>query len=87
LTTLNAANNFRNSDFWLYSTDKFDLSKVQLSYDFSNNVLKKSFFSELGVYITGTNLLTISANRDILERNVGAPPQTRLYNIGLKASF
>ena len=87
LTTLNAANNFRNSDFWLYSTDKFDLSKVQLSYDFSKSVLKKSFFSELGVYITGTNLLTVSANRDILERNVGAPPQTRLYNIGLKASF
>lgn len=87
LSTVNAANNFRNSDFWLYRTDKFDLSKAQLSYDFPNSVLKKSFFNEFGVYITGANLLTISANKDIMERNIGAPPQTRLYSIGLKASF
>src|SRR5690606_15611275 len=32
LTTLNGDNNFRNSDFWLYSTDRFDLARVQISY-------------------------------------------------------
>lgn len=87
LTTLNASNNFRNSDFWLYSTDRFDLSRVQLSYDFPKSMLKNTFFNEFGVYINGANLLTISANRDLLEMNVGSTPQVRLYNIGLKANF
>ena len=31
LTSQQSANNFRNSDFWLYKTDRFNLSKVQLS--------------------------------------------------------
>ena len=26
-------NNFRNSTFWIYSTDRFNLNKVQLTYD------------------------------------------------------
>lgn len=87
LTTLNGSNNFRNSDFWLYSTDRLDLSRVQLSYDFPKNKLKNTFFNELGFYINGANLLTFSSNRKILEMNVGSVPQVRLCNIGLKGNF
>lgn len=87
LTTASADNNFRSSDFWMYSTNRFDLARVQLSYDL-NGVLKKgSFLHELGVYVNGSNLITIAPNRDIMELNIGSAPQTRFYNIGVKAAF
>lgn len=87
LTSLNSDNNFRSSDFWMYSTNRIDLSKVQLTYDFPKKMLQKTFFSELSVYALGANLLTISENRDVMELNIGNSPQTRYYNLGVKALF
>lgn len=85
LTTFNSDNNFRSSDFWIYKTNRFDLGKVQLSYDLGSQL--KGRVRELGIYVSGANLLTLSPNRDILELNVGSAPQTRFYNIGIKALF
>lgn len=87
LTTGVSNNNFRSSDFWKYSTNRIDLSKVQVSYDFPKQMIKNSFVHELGLYISGANLLTLSRHRDIMEMNVGGAPQTRFYNIGIKALF
>jgi TonB-linked SusC/RagA family outer membrane protein len=87
LTTFNSDNNFRSSDFWLYKTNRFDLAKVQVSYDLSSVLGAKKFVKELGVYVSGFNLLTISAERKLMETNVGSAPQTRLYNLGVKALF
>lgn len=87
LTTLNSDNNFRSSDFWMYKTNRFDLTKVQISYDLSDVLKTKSFVRELGVYANGFNLLTVSENRQIMELNVGNAPQTRLFNLGIKAQF
>ena len=87
LTTLNSDNNFRSSDFWIYTTNRFDLAKVQISYDMTDLLKMKSFVRELGLYVNGFNLLTVSDHRDILELNVAGTPQTRLYNLGIKALF
>jgi hypothetical protein len=88
LTTQVSDNNFRSSDFWMYKTNRFDLNKVQVTYDLSDLLkFKKTTVRELGLYISGFNLLTVSQNRNILEMNVGTAPQTRMYNIGLKALF
>ncbi|MEB2775345.1 SusC/RagA family TonB-linked outer membrane protein [Algoriphagus sp. D3-2-R+10] len=87
LTTLNGANNFRSSDFWLYSTNRLDLSKVQLSYSFPRTILGNGFIKELGTYISGSNLLTVGPNNDILQMNIGGAPQTRFYNFGIQAKF
>ncbi|WP_199898526.1 SusC/RagA family TonB-linked outer membrane protein [Prolixibacter bellariivorans] len=87
LTTLSGNNNFRNSDFWTYSTDRVDLSKVQLTYSLPKSVLQNSYLKGLNIYVSGSNLLTISKNRDILQLNVGGVPQTRFYNMGIKAEF
>ncbi|WP_207431387.1 SusC/RagA family TonB-linked outer membrane protein [Sabulibacter ruber] len=87
LTTLNSDNNFRSSDFWLYSTNRFDLAKIQVSYGLPTSFLKKSFLREWDVYLSGANLLTISPERKVMELNVGSSPQTRFYNFGLRASF
>lgn len=87
LTSLSSDNNFRSSDFWMYSTNRIDLAKVQLTYDFPKKALQKTFFSDFSVYALGSNLLTISENRDVMELNIGGAPRTRYYNVGFKALF
>ena len=87
LTTQSGANNFRSSDFWMYKNDRFNLAKVQLTYDFPKTLLQNFFIHEISAYVSGSNLLTVSNVSKILEMNVGSAPQTRFYNIGLKATF
>lgn len=87
LTTESGSNNFRNSDFWLYKTDRFNLAKVQLTYDFPKRMLHNFFLHEISCYVSGSNLLTISNEREILEMNITSAPQTRFYNLGVKVVF
>ncbi|EOZ92816.1 TonB-dependent receptor [Indibacter alkaliphilus LW1] len=88
LTTLNGANNFRNSDFWLYSTDRFDLARVQINYKIpTDRIFGGEFIKGMDVYVNGANLLTLGPNRKILEMNIGTAPQTRFFNLGLAAQF
>lgn len=87
LTTLSGSNNFRDSDFWMYKTDRFNLAKVQITYDLPKSILRNSLFKDISAYVSGANLLTISKERDVLELNTTSAPQTRFYNIGVKAVF
>jgi hypothetical protein len=87
LTSQQSANNFRNSDFWLYKTDRFNLSKVQLTYNLPDNVFSRTFVKGLLVYVAGGNLYTFSENREILDLSVASTPQFRNYNAGLRARF
>jgi hypothetical protein len=87
LTTLSGDNNFRTSDFWMYSTDRLDLSKVQVTYRLTNNILKSKILSGMDFYVSGFNLFTVAKERKLLELNLGGAPQTRLYNLGVKALF
>lgn len=87
LTTESGENNFRNSDFWIYSTDRFDLARVQVSYTFPDHIIGGDFVRNLGIYVNGSNLLTIAPNKDILEMNIGSHPQMRSFNLGVKAQF
>lgn len=87
LTTESGSNNFRDSDFWMYKTDRFNLAKVQLTYDIPKDLLQNFLFKEVSAYASGSNLLTISKEREILEMNITSAPQTRFFNIGVKAMF
>ena len=87
LTTTDNGNNYRNSTFWMYRANRFDLTKLQLTYDIPKQKLKHSFINSLSMYISGDNLLTISKERELMETNVGSAPQCRYFNIGVKASF
>jgi hypothetical protein len=88
LSSLQNANNFRNSDFWMYKTDRFNLSKVQLTYTLPDQIFgSKSFVSGLMLYVAGANLYTFSKNRELLELTIGNTPQFRYYNAGLRAKF
>jgi TonB-linked SusC/RagA family outer membrane protein len=87
LTTENGVNNFRSSDFWLYKTNRFNLARVQVTYDIPARILQRSFMREISIYVSGANLLTLSKEREILEMNISSAPQTRFYNLGVRAAF
>ncbi len=75
------------STFWMYSTDRFNLRKVQLTYDFPSEMFEGKWVKALSVYLNGNDLLTISKNRKIMETSIGYAPQTRFYNLGVKVTL
>ncbi|WP_311948060.1 SusC/RagA family TonB-linked outer membrane protein [Mucilaginibacter terrae] len=85
--TTTSNNNFRNSTYWMYKTNRFDVRRVQLTYDFKSEMFLKSFVHGLSVYVQGDNLFVFSKERELMETNIGTAPQTRFFNIGAKASF
>ena len=88
LTVTEGANNFVTSDFWMYSTDRIDLAKVQLTYDMPQSVLKNNkVVKGFSAYISGSNLLTISPEWKHMITNVGSAPQARFFNLGVKLVF
>ena len=87
LSSQQNSNNFNLSDFWLYSTNRINLSKVQITYNFPDNAMGKKFFKNMIVYASGSNLYTFAKNRKIMELNIGNTPQFRYLTMGIKASF
>lgn len=87
LTTMYGANNRVDSDFWMYSTDRFNIRKVQLTYDFPKEMWEGKVVKALSLYINGNDLLTISKERKLMETSVGYAPQTRFYNLGVKVTL
>ena len=87
LTTYTSYNNAAESTFWLISTDRFNLRKLQITYDFPQEVLKSKYVKALSIYLSGNDLLTISKHRKIFETSVGYAPQTRFYNLGVKVTL
>ncbi|WP_327138715.1 SusC/RagA family TonB-linked outer membrane protein [Niabella yanshanensis] len=88
LTTTGNSNNFRNSTYWMYKTDRFNLTRVQLTYDLDQRLFKNSsFLHALKIYVQGDNLLVLAKERALMETNFGGGPQYRFYNLGVKATF
>jgi len=87
LTTQSGDNNFTTSDYWVYSTDRVDLQRVQLTYDFDKSLFEGRIVKGLQVYASGSSLLTIAGERKQMERNVGSAPQTRSFTLGAKVVF
>ena len=87
LTALAHTSNASASTFWMYSTDRFNIRKVQLTYDFPKDMFNGKWVKALSVYVNGNDLLTISKERKMMETSVGYAPQTRFYNLGVKVTL
>ena len=87
LTTQGGDLNFVTSDFWTYSSDAFYLNQVQLTYNLPSQWFKNKFVKGIDVYVNGNDLLTVCSHRKYRETNVGAVPQMRSYNLGVKVNF
>ena len=84
LTTGSGTNNYRTSTFWLYDKSYLDIRRVQLTYEFSNQICKQLGMKDLSLNIAGSDLFKFAPNKDILELNVGGNPQFRNVTLGLK---
>ena len=87
LTTTAGSNNYRISDFWLYKNNSFILDKIQISYEVPSELFGDLFIKGLTAYVSGSDLLTIAKERKHMEMSVGSAPQSRFFNIGVKANF
>jgi TonB-dependent starch-binding outer membrane protein SusC len=54
-------NNNGNSDRYISDGSYFRLNTIQLGYTFNNNLLNRIGFTNVRLYITGTNLLTLTS--------------------------
>ena len=81
------AHNYRSSTFWLHQDNWFTLHTAQLTLNTPFSVAENMFFKQLQVYVRGSNLLTISDNRERRELNIGMEPQFRVFTFGINASF
>jgi len=87
LSTKNSPNNFRNSTFWLEKDNFFTIHTAQLTYNMPFTAAQKAAMKTMQLYVRGTNLLTISENKERRELNTDSQPQMRYYSIGVVASF
>lgn len=88
LTTGSANNNNQTSDFWMKKISRFDLTRVQLTYDLPSTLFQNNrVLSGVSVYVSGSNLATISKESEKITLNIGSPAQTRFYNLGVKVNF
>ena len=87
LTTSTGSNNYAESDFWLYKDNAFKLTKVQITYDLPTELLGDSFVKGVSAFVSGKDLLTISKERKVMETAIASDPQTRFFQVGVKATF
>lgn len=88
LTTTAGQNNAQSSDFWTYKHADFNIGKVQLTYDFPATLFAgRKVLHGAQVYVSGSDLLKLSKEREYEELNIGSAPQNRFYNLGVKVTF
>jgi hypothetical protein len=58
-------NSFYNSTRFLYKGDYIRLRNVELSYSIPKSSIKKAHISNILVYVRGTNLLTLGADKHL----------------------
>ncbi len=72
LTTVGNTHNYQTSSLWIKDRNYIKLRNVELGYNFANTVLKQSGVSNLRIYVSGSNLLTISS----LKKEFGIDPES-----------
>ena len=83
-------NNYETSNFWLRDASYLRLKNLQLSYDFKN-IIKSNNISVLRMYISGTNLFTLT-KVEIIDPELGSDsgagyPLMQVYSLGLNVTF
>lgn len=87
LSTLENANNYRTSSFWLRDGDFLKVRSLELGYNFSAKFLKKTRLSMSRVFVRGMNLFTIDKFKYSDPENIVGYPSMRSLNMGLKVQF
>ena len=91
LTTVGNGNNAWQSTWWLINGEFLRLKNLNFSYSIPQNIIKKTPFSGVNIYLAGTNLLTLSHFKYIDPESPsvsnGYYPQQKTYSLGLNLTF
>lgn len=87
LTTEAGSNNFRNSTFWLYDNDWFEIQTIQLTWHLPSRFAQQLNVRNASIYLRGTDLVLFSKIKKQKELNVGTEPQTRGLSLGVNIDF
>lgn len=87
LTTLENANNYRTSSFWLRKGDFIKLRSVEIGYNFALSLIKGKAAAKSRVFVRGMNLLTWDSFKYSDPENIAGYPTMRSVNIGLKVQL
>lgn len=88
----NESNNEQNSSFWMKNAAYTRMKNVQFGYTLPRNILSRYSISNLRVYVSGDNLLTIDDFWDGFDveapvGNGGYYPQMKTISIGVDIKF
>ncbi|SEN32903.1 TonB-linked outer membrane protein, SusC/RagA family [bacterium A37T11] len=79
------------SDFWIKNAAFIRLKTLELSYAIPKKIVSRLNMLDLGLFVSGFNLITISGIKDYdpeLNAVSGSYyPQTRIFNVGVRASL
>jgi hypothetical protein len=77
-----AAQNYRASDFYVKDASYIRLKELRLSYNFDGKISKKLFLSDLSIFASAYNLLTLTRYNG-LDPEVGKVYGTESNNVSL----
>lgn len=86
LSSNDAANNFRASDFFIKDGSYLRLKQLALTYNFPQSILNKLHISNLAVSLTGYNLLTFTGY-DGMDPEVGKVVGTETNNLSMGVDY
>lgn len=84
LSTLENANNYRTSSFWLRNGDFIKVRSLELGYNFSNSFLKKAGLGMSRFFVRGMNLFIFDKFKYSDPENITGYPTMRSVNMGFK---
>jgi len=91
MSNLAAGNNTLNSSVWLRDGSYLKLKSASIGYNFRNDRLKKYGISNLGVKLTGYNLLTFDRFKimdpESKPNGNDTYPVVKIYNLSLNVTF
>ncbi|GAB3020295.1 TonB-dependent receptor [Niabella terrae] len=92
ISTLNSnVNNSQTSSFWIRDASYLRLKTLELSYDFSERILRESFIKNLRLFVNGYDLYVWTRNGSPLDPEdgggSGSMPLTRNMSAGFSIRF
>lgn len=84
-------NNYETSNFWLRDASYLRLKNLEFGYDFRHKLIKSRNIQAFRMYLSGTNLFTIT-NLEIIDPELGSDqgsgyPLMQVYSLGLNVIF
>jgi TonB-linked SusC/RagA family outer membrane protein len=87
--TLSSFNNKFPNSYWVRNSKYVRLKNLSIGYTIPAALSKKMGISNIKVFLSGTNLFTLSPVKDIAdpENSLSVYPIVKVYNIGLNVKF